>query len=207
MSEEFDHVPGFDDGPLPSADGSFPPKPSRQVIDARAAAWQSRKTGKPLWAPMPAAVLLSDAWRGLTPAAVKVVLRVFAELASKPPDRRRNGSIVVTYDDFATYGIRRQSITEAVKRAEVLGLIVAKRGQGGKVGNAVKASAYGLTFLPWHGATDAADDWASEKCAALGRQMAAEQTEKHRKNKTGEANLNVYRLEQARRKLGRGGSR
>jgi hypothetical protein len=204
MSEEIEgHIPAFDDAPLPSADGTYPPRPSQKQIAERAAKGQSRKTGEYLWGPMPAAMLLSDAWRGLTPAAVNVVLRIFAEWAGQPVNRRRNGEIVVSFGDFERHGIRRKSLPAAIKRAVDLGFIVAKRGHRVGAGGKYTTSTYGLTFVPWADADHAEHRWASEECTALGRQLAAEQTLKHRKNPIGEANLNVVRLERARCKLAR----
>jgi hypothetical protein len=59
-----------------------------------------------------------------------------------------NGMLVVTYDDFEEYGIRRSSIARAIREAEALGLIfVSERGRGGNA-EFRRASRYGLTWLP-----------------------------------------------------------
>jgi hypothetical protein len=192
MSEEFD---GLIDGPLPSADGSYPPGPSRRESDARAAKGQSRKTGKPLWVTIPA-FMAGDAWLGMTPAAREVVMCILAAFIKLRPDKRNNGAIAVSYGDFARRGIRRQSVTAAVERAEKLGFIIVKqRDRHIDAAGNYAANTYGLTFLPWGGNGEAdvgSNEWASEKCEALGRELAAEEKLKRRKNPAGEANIVLF---------------
>jgi hypothetical protein len=60
----------------------------------------------------------------------------------------QNGELVATYDNIEQYGVRRQSIPEAIAVAEALGFVdvtfQGKRSYGG----ARQPSTYGLTWLP-----------------------------------------------------------
>src|SRR5688572_16246709 len=62
----------------------------------------------------------SPAWGAMTLAARKVVDRIIIKYLE---ERTRNGELVVLYDDFEKFGIRRSSILEAIAIASGLGWI------------------------------------------------------------------------------------
>jgi hypothetical protein len=91
-------------------------------------------------------MLESAAWRAMPLAARRIVERVMIEHMMQ--GGTRNGQLVVTYDDFAQYGVRRKSISRAIQCAVMLGFLdVTVRG-GRSYGIARLPSAYGLTWLP-----------------------------------------------------------
>jgi hypothetical protein len=101
--------------------------------------------GEP-WIWLTIEMLESPAWRALSGAAQKIVFRVAIEHMGHAGTE--NGNLVVTYDQFADYGVRRSSIARAIREAEHLGWIrVVQRGRGGN-SEFRRASRYALAWLP-----------------------------------------------------------
>ena len=70
-----------------------------------------------------------------------------------------NGLLIVTYDDFASYGIRRRSIKEAIEIAKALGWIdVAEQG-GRSYGRVRRPAKYALTCLPRYDGSPKTNRW------------------------------------------------
>lgn len=90
-------------------------------------------------------MLLSPAWRTMSLASRKVVDRIIIEHLRH--DRRENGELVVTYDDFVAYGIRRQSVKPAIEEAIRLGWIDRTAKGVRSFGAARRPSKYGLTWI------------------------------------------------------------
>ncbi len=92
----------------------------------------------------------------LAPAARRCLDRL--ELEHLDHAGKENGRLVVTYDDFARFGIRRASITSALEQLEAVGFLrVMERGRGGN-SEYRKASKYRLTYLATNDA-EPTDDW------------------------------------------------
>jgi hypothetical protein len=66
-------------------------------------------------------LLESQAWSAMPLAARRVVERVAIEHMNH--GGTRNGALVVTYDDFEKFGVRRKSIAQAIKKAAALGFL------------------------------------------------------------------------------------
>jgi hypothetical protein len=114
-------------------------------------------------------MLESDAWQAMPISARKVVERIALEHMAHAGTQ--NGELIVTYDDFARFGLRRESISEAINVAVALGfLAVAVRGRRA-FGSARRPSLYALAWLPRCDGTPATGAWRSiqgrEKAEAI----------------------------------------
>jgi hypothetical protein len=70
-----------------------------------------------------------------------------------------NGELVVTYDDFESFGIRRKTIAQAIQTAVALGFLdLTERGRR-SYGPSRRPSHYGLTWLPRADWTPASNMW------------------------------------------------
>lgn len=100
----------------------------------------------------------SPAWDAMPLAARRVMERVVLEHMAH--GGTRNGELVVTYDDFARYGLSsRRATATGLRAAEALGFIdVTARGRL-CYGGARVASRYGLTWLPRCDGTPASNRW------------------------------------------------
>ena len=83
----------------------------------------------------------SEAWRALNLPARKLIDRLLIEHMAHAGTQ--NGNLVVLYDDFAAFGIRRQSVKGAIDLAVSLGFVKVIIEGGRK-----KPSIYALTWLP-----------------------------------------------------------
>lgn len=104
-------------------------------------------------------MLESPAYRVLTRSAHLVISRLEIELAHHGGND--NGRLIVTTEDFMTYGMHRTSVAPAIREAEALGFIkVTERGRGGNA-EFRSANRYFLTFA--HGrdskSSPPTDDW------------------------------------------------
>jgi hypothetical protein len=119
--------------------------------------WQkmNRPTGAFVW--FEREMLESEAWRRMPLAARSVVDRLCIEHMAH--GGTKNGDLIVTYDDFEVFGIRRRSIAKAIKMATDLGFIdVTGRGRR-SYGIGRRPSTYGLTWLPRCDGTPASNKW------------------------------------------------
>jgi DNA-binding transcriptional MocR family regulator len=107
----------------------------------------------------------SFAWRYLPDNARRVLDRL--ELEHMNHGGAENGRLPCTYDDFAKWGIRRQSVSKAIRQCEVLGFVeVTVRGGRSRAENRWP-SLYRLTYP--NGTSSSAqptDDWRNIKTAA-----------------------------------------
>lgn len=71
--------------------------------------------------PMRCSLLESWAWRLTSFAARRCLDRIMLEHLAN--GGQRNGDLVVTFNDFEAYGVRRNSIATALRELEALGLI------------------------------------------------------------------------------------
>lgn len=109
-------------------------------------------------------LLDSQAWREMPLAARRIVERVAIEHMSH--DGTLNGALIVTYDDFEKFGVRRKSIAPAISKAVALGFLdVTGRGSR-SYGIGHRPSTYGITWLPRCDGTPASNRWRQIKAAA-----------------------------------------
>lgn len=101
-------------------------------------------------------MLASDAWAALTPPARQILDRL--EIEHMQHAGTENGNLPVTYDDFARFGIRRQSIGAGLRLLLELGFVrVEEQGRGGNA-EFRRASRYRLTYIGARGEPPT-DDW------------------------------------------------
>lgn len=104
--------------------------------------------------------LESDALRSLSLAARKCLDRL--ELEHIAHGGKENGELIVTYDDFARFGIRRQSVRDALDETiDAKLMVVTEQGRGGNREYRTP-SKYRLTYLPTFlglKQIDPTDDW------------------------------------------------
>jgi hypothetical protein len=139
-----------------SRTGSAGMKPG--IAGYRRFAGMNRPPEHSSWAWFTAEMLDSPAWRTLPGNAMKIVFRIVLEhLKHGGVD---NGGLPVTYLDFVKFGVRRNSIREAIEIAISLGWI--DRTSVGEVpwhGDVRKPSTYGLTWLPQYNGAPASNRW------------------------------------------------
>jgi hypothetical protein len=110
---------------------------------------------EPPWIKLRAEMLNSPAWRALTPAAMRVILRLIIEHTDHAG--KDNGHLICTYQDFAEYGIRYQSIGPAIRQAVALGFVEITQ-IGWRSSGQRRPAKYRLTFLPTANAGPT-DEW------------------------------------------------
>ncbi len=114
--------------------------------------------GEP-WVWFTRSMMESPAWRAIPGPARQVVDRIMIEHMLH--GGTENGNLIVTYDDFEAYGIRRGSTSQAIRQAEALGFVdVIDRGRR-SFGSARRPARYGLTWLPRADRTPASNRWKS----------------------------------------------
>lgn len=99
----------------------------------------------------------SAAWKALPDNARRVLDRLEVEHMSKGGEQ--NGTLICTYDDFETAGIRRKSVALALRQAQALGFISITRGY--RTAGADRApSLYRLTYVyGTEGSPNPTQDW------------------------------------------------
>ncbi len=99
--------------------------------------------GKP-WIWLTSEMLISDAWQALSANGLRALYRILVEHMAHAGTE--NGQLIVTYDDFTEYGIRRPSIGAAIKELEYFGWITVKRGRS--FDGTKEPNLFYLTWLP-----------------------------------------------------------
>jgi hypothetical protein len=131
--------------------------------------WQTmnRPQGQFIW--FERELLESPAWAAMTLPARRVVERVVIEHMKH--GGTRNGALIVTYDDFERFGLRRKSVPDAIRIAVALGFLdVTSRGRRSH-GIARRASTYGITWLPRCDCTPASNRWRRINDAAEAKRL------------------------------------
>jgi hypothetical protein len=111
-------------------------------------------------------LLASQAWREMPLSARRVVERVLIEHMNHAGTF--NGSLIVTYDDFEKFGVRRKSIARAIKKAVALGFLDVTGKGHRSYGIGRRPSTYGITWLPRCDGTPASNRWRKIKEPAAG---------------------------------------
>jgi hypothetical protein len=114
------------------------PRPRENRFDPGQATNYWRKKNRPPtddnWIWLTREMLSSYAFRQLSGNALDLIFRVAVEHLAN--GGRENGELLVTYDDFESYGIPRKAIYASIQEAEALGWIIRTvRGRGGHAGD------------------------------------------------------------------------
>lgn len=106
----------------------------------------------------PCALRESPAWRALPDNARRVLDRL--ELEHMRHGGAENGHLKCTYSDFVLAGLRRASVSLAIRQCVALGFLkITKRG-GRSISDVRSPSQYFLTYLPgWKRSLQPTDDW------------------------------------------------
>jgi hypothetical protein len=107
------------------------------------------------WAPIPAEVLESHAYRSLGVNALRSLARIIVEYIHE--GGTENGRLIVTYVQFTRYGVTHTERAKAIEELEFKGLIRLKRGY--RVGVTKTPNEYTLTFLTTFDGARPTNDW------------------------------------------------
>lgn len=121
--------------------------------------WQRLNRPEPPFVWLTVELLESAAWAAMGLAARRIVERVAIEHMHH--GGTRNGLLIVTYDDFEIFGVRRKSIAKAIKEGVELGFLDVTYRGGRSYGITKRASKYGLTWLPRCDMTPPTNRWRS----------------------------------------------
>jgi hypothetical protein len=100
-------------------------------------------------------LLESDAYRTLSINARRVLDRVKIEHISH--GRNRNGSLIITHDQFIEYGVTSDLVADAIEECAFKGLMKVQRGRAAD--GTPHASLYTLTFDGTHDGLPATNGW------------------------------------------------
>jgi hypothetical protein len=110
------------------------------------------------WTARPVEMLESEAYRVLSLSAHRALSRIEVELAHH--GGQDNGKLPVTFADFESYGIRRQSIGPALDELEALGFIkVTERGKSAKAAEYRRHNKFLLMSRPKQKGVEAPREW------------------------------------------------
>jgi hypothetical protein len=112
--------------------------------------------GEP-WVWMTQEMLESPAWRTAPLAARQVIQRIAIEHMSH--GGTENGRLIVTYDNFADYGVRRNSIRFGIMVAQALGWITITEEGRATPGDTRRASRYALQWVDRHDGAPRSNRW------------------------------------------------
>lgn len=109
-------------------------------------------------------MLSSPAWIALPDNAMRGIMRIAQEHMAH--GGRKNGELPVTWNNFQAYGIRRGSITDAIKAFVALGFVrMAGRGRPTNGRDKGSSSLWTLTWLMTADGEAATNDWRRIKSA------------------------------------------
>jgi hypothetical protein len=119
-------------------------------------------------------MLESPAYRVLSLAEHRLLARIEIELAHH--GGLENGSLIVTYEQFAAYGVRLQSVAPARRALEALGFIQTRPGRGGN-SEFYQPNRFRLTYqrvqaVRYQESTEPTDDWRRIKTIEEARRLA-----------------------------------
>ena len=115
----------------------------------------------------------SPAWRALPDNTRRVLDRL--ELEHLRHAGSENGNLPCTYSDFVEAGLRRASVSLAIRQCEALGFLQITRRGGRSISDVRRPSLYRLTYVVGRGKSDVpTDEWkriasAADSAAALKR--------------------------------------
>jgi len=110
------------------------------------------------FAPRLVEMLESPAWRILSASAHRLLDRL--DIEHRHHAGRDNGKLIVTFEQFCSYGMDRHAVARAIREAVALGFVeVTRRGCAGNADQR-QASQYRLTYQPAEGVPGyASDEW------------------------------------------------
>lgn len=101
-------------------------------------------------------MIASEAWAQVSIVGRRVLDRL--EIEHMAHAGTQNGDLPCTFDDFAAFGIRRQSVAAAIREVVRLGFVrITEQGRGGNA-EWRKASRYRLTYIGASGSPPT-DEW------------------------------------------------
>jgi len=141
------------------------------------------------WAARPIEMLESPAYRVLSLSAHCVLSRIEIEFAHHAG--KENGRLVVTFDDFAVYGVRRHSIGPALLELGVLGFIaITEHGRMARAAEYRRPNKYQLLSRPKQKGIETISRWRqfktmeeAETAVEAARQMTDKAGRSRRKEK------------------------
>ena len=101
--------------------------------------------------------LESDAWRTAPINTRRVVERIMLEHMAHAGTM--NGRLIVTYNDFEKFGIRRHALANAIADAKARGLIIVTQPGRRSAGTGRWPARYALGWLPGHDGSAAPNRW------------------------------------------------
>lgn len=126
----------------------------------RLAKWLGPPKGEP-WCWFTKEMLSSEGFRSLSRMALQALFRlVFEHLEHAGTE---NGNLTVTYNDFVVWGIRRTSISDALRELERAGFVRVVVKGGLSYGEARVPSRYRLTWLPTSAGDPPTNEWKAFK--------------------------------------------
>jgi len=100
----------------------------------------------------------SPAWRALSDNTRRVLDRL--EIEHMEHGGTQNGFLICTYDDFEKCGIRRKSISRAIRECVLLGFVEVTQKGGRSISDCKFPSNYRLTYVGGRGKSPApSDEW------------------------------------------------
>lgn len=146
---------------MPFASGNRHDQTGRTVAKPRDRRFAARNRPPPdePWVWFTRALLESDAFRSLSRPALLCLFRVILEHMAHAGTA--NGALVVPFDDFAKYGVRRKSVAGALAELQERGLITKVVAGGRAFGSARVPNRYRLEWLPSSDGTPARNGWKS----------------------------------------------
>jgi hypothetical protein len=125
--------------------------------------------GQP-WVWLTRELIESEAWRSLSRAARLVIDRVILEHMAHAGTE--NGNLIVTYDDFEKFGIRRGTLKDAISQAAERGLIVVTEKGRASSGPHRWPSKYALGWLPMKDGSAACNRWTHWSCPSKPHELS-----------------------------------
>ncbi|MBL4886393.1 MAG: hypothetical protein JKY95_17920 [Planctomycetaceae bacterium] len=144
-------------------------------------------------------MLESVAFKALSGNAHKTLSRLLIEHMAHAGTE--NGNLICTYNNFADYGVRRQSIATAVRQLEYMGFIRVEKGWA--YSGEHLPSKYRITWLPSADGTPATNEWKSitsvhveafHQRAKNNNRLAREQMEKRKEEAKQDLPSNVVQM-------------
>ena len=93
----------------------------------------------------------SPAWRVLSLSALRVIFRIEIEYGHHGGQKKENGRLPVTFDQFEAYGIERHSIGPAIQEVVALGFIVITKSGRAGVAEFRRPNWFRITYRPAEG--------------------------------------------------------
>ena len=122
--------------------------------------------GEP-WAWLTKELLESEAWRTAPIWTIRFVFRLMVEHTAHAGTQ--NGNLICTFNDCATWGIRRNNIKDAQTDAIKRGLVYQSQKGRASAGRGRRPSRFGLGWIGGHDGSPAPNRWKAWRAPSFGR--------------------------------------